>query len=53
MNPVMWVLLIGNAWAISGYLTKDECIAASKDVRLEYIMQCVPMRAIGTVGHGR
>lgn len=48
----VWVLLIGISWAITDYPTQEACIEASKQVRMSYIMQCVPMQREGNVVRG-
>ena len=47
-----WILIIGTYWAITGYKTHDDCVAAAKQVQMRFIMQCVPMPEGGGVVQG-
>jgi len=49
---MMWVLLIGSVWAITGYPSKEACLEASRTTDLGYVTRCVPMQSTGTVVSG-
>lgn len=54
LNTVTWVMILGNAWAIGGFATKDDCLEAAKDTRLMWTTpMCVRVPAHGRVYGGR
>ena len=49
---MLWVLLIGSVWAVTGYPSKEACLEASRTSNFSYVTWCVPMQSTGTVVSG-
>lgn len=50
---VTWILIIGSVWAITNYQTREECLAAAKEVRMQYITQCIPTTYGSVIGQSK